>query len=46
MDYYSGLYDALRNDNLLPVTADEGFNVIRIIETAFKSVEEKRIVEL
>jgi len=46
MDYYNGLYDALRNDKPLPVTAEDGLKVIRIIEAAFRSVEEKRIVEL
>lgn len=46
MDYYNGMYDALRNDKPLPVTAEEGLNVICIIEAAFRSVEEKRIVEL
>jgi predicted dehydrogenase len=44
MDYYSGIYDALRNNKPLPVTAEEGLNVIRIIETALTSVAEKRIV--
>jgi predicted dehydrogenase len=44
MDYYNGIYDALRNNKPLPVTAEEGLNVIRIIETAFTSVAEKRIV--
>ncbi len=46
MDYYTGIYDALRNNKPLPVTAEEGLNVIRIIETAFKSEAEKRIVAL
>lgn len=44
MDYYNGIYDALRNNKPLPVTAGEGLNVIRIIETALTSVAEKRIV--
>jgi scyllo-inositol 2-dehydrogenase (NADP+) len=46
MDYYNGIYDALRNNKPLPVTAEEGMNVIRIIETAFISVAKKRIVAL
>ena len=46
MEYYNGLYNALRNDKPLPVTAEEGLKVIRIIEAAFASVKEKRIVEL
>ena len=44
MDYYNGLYHALRNDKPLPVTAEDGLNVIRIMGAAFKSVAEKRIV--
>jgi predicted dehydrogenase len=44
MDYYNGICDALGNNKPLPVTAGEGLNVIRIIETAFTSVAEKRIV--
>lgn len=46
MSYYNGVYDALRNDMPLPVTAEEGLNVIRIIEAAFKSAKEKRTIEL
>ena len=44
MHYYNGLYHAFRNDKPLPVTAEDGLNVIRIIGAAFKSVAEKRIV--
>jgi scyllo-inositol 2-dehydrogenase (NADP+) len=46
MAYYNGIYDALRNDKPLPVTAAEAWNVIRIIEAAFKSVSAKRIIQL
>jgi predicted dehydrogenase len=46
MSYYNGINDALRKDLPLPVTAEEGLNVIRIIEAAFKSVKEKRTIEL
>lgn len=45
-DYYDGIFQALRHDQPLPVTAAEGKNVIRIIETAFKSNEEKRVINL
>ena len=44
MEYYNGLYEAIRNNKPVPVTAEDGLKVIKIIETAFKSVEEKRIV--
>jgi predicted dehydrogenase len=46
MDYYNGIYDALRNNKSLPVTAEAGLNVMRIIESAFRSVAEKRMVAL
>ncbi|MEO7308704.1 MAG: Gfo/Idh/MocA family oxidoreductase, partial [Ferruginibacter sp.] len=44
MAYYNGIYDAIRNEKPLPVTAEEGLNVIRIIEASFQSVAEKRII--
>jgi scyllo-inositol 2-dehydrogenase (NADP+) len=44
MDYYNGIYRSLREDRSLPVTAEEGLDVIRIIEAAFLSKQEKRIV--
>ena len=44
--FYDGVYKALRFDNQMPVTAGEGINVMRIIEAAVKSCEEKRIVTL
>jgi scyllo-inositol 2-dehydrogenase (NADP+) len=46
MSFYNGIYDALRNDKPLPVIAEDGLNVVRIIETAFKSVAEKKIIAL
>lgn len=42
--YYEGIFQALRQNKSLPVTAVEGLNVIRIIEAANKSVAEKRII--
>ena len=42
-DYYSGIYEAIRNNKPLPVTAEEGENVIRIIESAFKSAKAERV---
>lgn len=43
-DYYSGIYEAIRNNKPLPVTAEEGENVIRIIETAFESSKVQRVI--
>jgi predicted dehydrogenase len=45
-EYYEGIYEAIRNDKPLPVTAEDGVNVIKIIEAAYKSSEAKKIVEL
>lgn len=45
-DYYSGIYEAIRNNKPLPVTAEEGKNVIRIIQTAFESSESQKVISL
>tara|TARA_R100000935_G_C2842063_1_gene172046 strand:+ start:14298 stop:15341 length:1044 start_codon:yes stop_codon:yes gene_type:complete len=46
MEYYEGIYQALRNNGLVPVTGTEGINVIRVIETALKSNREKKVIDL
>lgn len=46
MEYYNGMYDAITNGKPLPVTAQEGLNVICVIEAAFKSIEKKKIYKL
>ena len=45
-DYYKGIYEAIRNDKPLPVTPEEGENVIKIIEAAFKSSKSQKVIEL
>jgi predicted dehydrogenase len=46
MDYYHDLYGAIRKGKPSPVSAKDGLNVIKIIKAAFKSHEEKRVVEI
>jgi predicted dehydrogenase len=46
MEYYDGIFEAIRNNKPVPVTAEEGRNVIRIIEAAYRSNKEKRVVEV
>ena len=46
MVYYDQLYKALRDDGPLPVTADDGRKVIHVIEKAYQSQGEKKIVTL
>jgi predicted dehydrogenase len=45
-EYYEGIHHALRNHSPLPVTAEEGLNVIKIIEASFRSSNEKKVIEL
>jgi len=44
MEYYEGIYKALTTGAHLPVTANEGKNVITIIEKAYQSNREKKVV--
>ena len=44
--FYSRLHDAIVNDEPLPVTAAEALCVVHIIESAFKSIAEKKCVYL
>lgn len=46
IDYFEGMYQAIRNNKSVPVSAEDGLNVIRIIEAAFKSNREKKVIEL
>jgi scyllo-inositol 2-dehydrogenase (NADP+) len=46
MEYYDGIYEALIAGGNLPVTAAEGRDVIRVIEKAYQSNNEKRVIEL
>lgn len=45
-DYYDGIYEAIRNGQPLPVTAEEGGEIVKIIITAFKSSESGKVIEL
>ncbi len=45
-DYYDGVYTAITTDGPMPVTAQDGINVMRIIESAIQSCNEKRVIDL
>jgi predicted dehydrogenase len=45
-DYYDGIYNAIRNNADLPVSGEEGMNVIQVIEAAIKSNKEEKVIEL
>ena len=44
MDYFNGMYEAIRNNAPLPVTAEQGVRIIRVIEKAYQSRAEKKMV--
>jgi len=44
-DYYDGVYHAIRQNTPMPVTAEEGIRVMKIIDIAFQSQEERRVKE-
>lgn len=46
MDYYQGIYEAIANNAPNPVDPKDAENVIRIIEAAFQSSKEGRVVNL
>ena len=46
MNYYDMLYKSISNNEPLPVAAEEGMNVIKIIEAAIRSSEEKKVIKL
>jgi scyllo-inositol 2-dehydrogenase (NADP+) len=46
LDYYEGIYQSLRNHQPVPVAAEDGLNVVRIIEAAIESSREHRVINL
>ena len=46
MEYYEGIFKAMRLQQPLPVTAEEGLNVIRIITAAHQGSLEKRVIKM
>ncbi|QBN19340.1 Gfo/Idh/MocA family oxidoreductase [Flavobacterium nackdongense] len=45
-DFFDGVYQAIANGKTEPVTAQDGVNVMRIVEAAFQSSEQKRAINL
>lgn len=46
MTYFEEIFNCISHDAPNPVSAEEGKNVIQILEAAFKSSEEKKVVNL
>jgi predicted dehydrogenase len=45
-DYFKGVFNAIRSNGEIPVTAEDGLKVITIIEAALESSKQKKVVEL
>ena len=45
-DFFDGMYQAIVNDSLEPVTAQDGIQVMKIIEAAIQSSAEKKVIDL
>ena len=45
-EYYEGIFNAIRKNAGVPVSAEDGLKVIQIIEAAFKSSKEKCVIHL
>lgn len=46
MDYYDGIYEAIRNNKPVPVSGSEGMQVIKLIEAAMLSNEQRSVIDL
>lgn len=45
-DFYARVYDSIVDDKPEPVTADDGIRVMQIIDAAFESHRERKVVEV
>ena len=46
MTYYDGIYETIRNKKPVPVSAEAGMLVIKVIEACIKSNKERRVINL
>ena len=46
LDFYEGYYKAASSGSPMPVTCDEAIDIMKIIEAAAKSNEEKRVISI
>jgi predicted dehydrogenase len=44
--FFDGVYESIVNGKQEPVTAQDGVNVMRIIEAAFQSNDQKKVIDL
>lgn len=46
MGFYEGVFQALRNNQTMPVTAYDGYKVILVIEAVLQSNQEKKVITI
>lgn len=46
MEFYNSIYSALRENGEVAISGEDGLNVVKIIEAAFKSGKERKVVEI
>jgi scyllo-inositol 2-dehydrogenase (NADP+) len=46
MDYFDGVYQSITSGKPLPVTAEDGVRVMKIIEAAYLSHRERKVIDL
>lgn len=46
MQYFDGVFNAIRNNGAVPVTTEDGLKVVLIIEAAFESSRQKKVIDL
>ncbi|WP_366941845.1 Gfo/Idh/MocA family oxidoreductase [uncultured Nostoc sp.] len=46
LDYYDAVYKSIVNNQPIAVTAEDGINVMQIIEAAMKSSNEQKVIAL
>ncbi len=44
LEFYNGVYNSLTQNIPMPVTVDDGIRVMKIIEAAFKSNQERKVI--
>jgi predicted dehydrogenase len=44
--YYDGVYEAIANNEEMPVTADDGIRVMKVIDAVYKSAKEQKVIKL
>ena len=46
MSYFDEVYAAIRDNQTPPVTAEDGLNIMIVIEAAFESARKKKVIDL